>query len=439
MSWERPLVAASWPRAIVHVDGDAFFASCEQAMHPEWRGRPVVTGKERNIVAAASYEAKALGIKRGVPLWEVRKICPETIIVPSDYESYSLFSKRMFEIMRRFTPIVEEYSIDEAFADITGLRRPLRASYEGIAKRMKEAIESDLGLTVSIGVSPSKVLAKIASDYDKPSGLTVVPGWRIHEFLKDLDIEEVWGIGPRTGEWCRKLKIRTALDFALRSEDFIRRNFTKPHQEIWRELRGESIYDVETEGKSSYASISKTKTFTPVSSDRHYVFAQLSKNLENACIKARRHGLVAKGLVAFLRRADYKCYAMEATLTRATAYPVEISGIVQELFDGLFDSRIEYRSTGIVLMGLTSDDDIQMSLFDRRPGLERMQQVYAAVDQLSAKYGKHAVVSGASLAAHTKVQHLYDRGDITQRKQNRLPGETARRHLNVPVLMGEVK
>src|SRR5512140_1486104 len=120
---------SSFPRALVHIDCDAFFASCEQALHPEYRGKPVVTGKERGIVAAASYEAKAKGVARGVPLWEVKKLCPDAIIVPSDYETYSLFSKRMFEIMRRFTDLVEEYSIDEAFVDVTGLRRPLRASY----------------------------------------------------------------------------------------------------------------------------------------------------------------------------------------------------------------------------------------------------------------------------------------------------------------------
>ncbi|MEY4722772.1 MAG: hypothetical protein RLZZ324_285, partial [Candidatus Parcubacteria bacterium] len=159
---------SSWPRAIVHIDGDAFFASCEQAMHPEWKGKPVVTGKERGIVAAASYEAKARGVKRGVALWDVKKLCPDAIIVPSDYETYSLFSKRMFQIMRRFTPLVEEYSIDEGFAEITGLRRPLHGSYEDIARRMKETIEAELGITVSVGVSLTKTLAKIGSDYKKP-------------------------------------------------------------------------------------------------------------------------------------------------------------------------------------------------------------------------------------------------------------------------------
>ncbi|MFC1638654.1 DNA polymerase IV [Patescibacteria group bacterium] len=434
-----PLNVSSWPRAVVHLDGDAFFASCEQAMHPEWRGRPVVTGKERNIVAAASYEAKALGIKRGVPLWEVRKICPDTVIVPSDYESYSLFSKRMFEIMRRFTPEVEEYSIDEGFADITGMRRPLRMSYENIARKMKESVEADLGITVSVGLSLTKVLAKIASDHDKPSGLTSVPGRRINEFLRDLDIEEVWGIGPRTGEWCRKLRIRTALDFALKPEQFIRDKFTKPHQEIWRELRGEQVYEVETAERSSYVTISKTKTFTPASSDRPYVYAQLVKNLENACIKARRHQLVTKGLCAYLRRQDYRCHAMEATLTRATAYPVELAPVLQRLFDAVWQGRTEYRATGIVLTSLVPDTDIQMSLFERQPGLDKMRQVYDAVDRLADKYGKHAVVTAGSLAAHRAPQHSRDRGDVTLRKQNRLPGETARRHLKMPVLLGEVK
>ena len=123
----------SWPQAILHIDGDAFFTSCEEAIHPELKGKPLITGGERGIVACASYAAKALGVKRGVPLHEAKKICPGLIVLPSDYETYSLFSRRMYNIVRRFTPQVEEYSIDEAFADLTGLRRALRSSYETIA------------------------------------------------------------------------------------------------------------------------------------------------------------------------------------------------------------------------------------------------------------------------------------------------------------------
>ncbi|MBD3327919.1 DNA polymerase IV, partial [Candidatus Peregrinibacteria bacterium] len=147
MQNQQFLQLRSWPRAILHIDCDAFFASCEQAVHPELKGKPVITGKERGIVAAASYEAKSKGIKRGVPLWDVKKLCPDAIILPSDYETYSLFSKRMFEIIRRYTPSVEEYSIDEAFAEITGFRRAYHANYETIAMRIKNDIESNLGIT----------------------------------------------------------------------------------------------------------------------------------------------------------------------------------------------------------------------------------------------------------------------------------------------------
>ena len=132
-STNRPLSISSFPSPIIHLDCDAFFTSVEQALHPELKGKPVVTGKERGIVACASYEAKALGVKRPMRLWEAQKLLPQLICLPSDYETYSLISKRMFEIIRRFTPTVEEYSIDEAFAELSGLRRlhrprPLRGA-----------------------------------------------------------------------------------------------------------------------------------------------------------------------------------------------------------------------------------------------------------------------------------------------------------------------
>jgi len=149
----NPIMIHSWPRAIMHIDADAFFASCEQAIHPELKGKPVITGKERGIVAAASYEAKNRGVERGMRLFEAKKVCPDVIMLPSDYETYSLFSVRMFEILRRFSPVVEEYSIDEAFVDLTGLRRLYHSSYKDIAFKIQEEVEKELGITVSVGYS----------------------------------------------------------------------------------------------------------------------------------------------------------------------------------------------------------------------------------------------------------------------------------------------
>ncbi|NTW07679.1 MAG: DNA polymerase IV, partial [Syntrophaceae bacterium] len=281
----------SWPRAIVHIDGDAFFTSCEEAIHPELRGKPLITGGERGIVACASYAAKKIGVARGVPLHEARKICPGLIILPSDYETYSLFSRRIFSIMRRFTPDVEEYSIDEAFADITGMRRALHSSYEEIALRMKQDIERELGITVSVGLSITKVLAKVASKHQKPAGMTVIKGREIPDYLRNLPVEKIWGIGNATTNYLAKMGIRYALEFARLPEKTVLQKFTKPGVEIWQELRGKSVHPVTAEEKSSYASISKTKTFAPPTNDAEYLFAQLMRNMESACIKARRYKL----------------------------------------------------------------------------------------------------------------------------------------------------
>lgn len=428
----------SWPRAILHVDADAFFASCEQATHPEYRGKPVVTGKERGIVSAASYEAKARGISRGVALWDVKKICPEAIIVPSDYETYSIFSERMFAIVRRFTSTVEEYSIDEAFADITGLRRPLNGSYEDICIRIKETIERELGITVSIGLSVSKVLAKIGSKWNKPSGFTAISGRNISDYLRKLTVDKVWGIGPATTAYCAKLGISTALDFASKDEAFINKHFAKPQYELWRELNGDSVMPIETEEKSTYASISKTRTFTPPSSDRAFVFAQLLKNAENACIKARRHGLLARGISVFLKTQEFRYASVEASFSRPTAYPTEMTESLQQAFRELYDSRLRYRATGIVLMDLVPEDGAQLDLFEKPLRMEKMRRLYDAVDALAAMMGKHCVHSAGSLLAHRESQHAAERGDTTWRKTARLPGETLRRHLSIPVLAGDV-
>jgi len=435
---DRPLTIRSWPRAILHLDADAFFASCEQAVHPELRGKPVITGKERGIVAAASYEAKARGVKRGMRLFEARQACPEAVIVPSDYETYSLFSVRMFEILKRFSPEVEEYSIDEAFVDLTGLRRAFHGPYGLIAEKMQETVERELGITVSIGVSLSKVLAKAGSKHKKPRGLTLIPGRDIHIYLKDLPVESVWGIGPNTGAFMRKLGMATALEFAAREEGFVRKYFSRPYLEIWHELNGRSIYPVVVESKSAYQSISKTRTFTPPSTDGEFVFAQLAKNLENACIKARRHGLAATRLVAFLRGQDFRETAVEMKLSSPSAYPARLFEPLKEAFGQLYRPGVPYRLTGVVLAGLVPENRVQHTLFDDTVRIEKMSRLYRAVDELSEKFGKHTLHHGASLPSKLQARHEGERGDAPERKGNLFRGENKRQRLGLPLLDVEV-
>jgi Nucleotidyltransferase/DNA polymerase involved in DNA repair len=386
----------SLPRAILHVDADAFFASVEQATTPELKGKPVVVGRERGIVTAVSYEGKALGIKRGMTIAEVKRRFPQAVILDSDYEKYSLFSLRMFDILREFTPDVEEYSIDEAFADLTGLRRLYRCGYEGIALAIKERIKKELGITVSLGISLTKVLAKIASSWQKPDGLTIIPGREIHNYLSKLPVSEVWGIGPKTSALCEKLNLKTALDLALKTEDFIKKYFDKRIHEIWLELRGIPVYPVDPTSKSSYKSISKALSFTPTS-NRDFLLSQIAFNLELACFKARAYGLRAKRVILGLKDEDFNFFSEEIDLPQESAYPLEVLPHLREAFSRLYRDGKLYRQVVVVLSGLTSNQVKQRSLFEDTIRSEKIEKLYQGIDSLSGRYGRTIVSTATSL------------------------------------------
>ncbi len=429
----RPLSISSFPSPIIHLDCDAFFTSVEQALHPELKGKPVVTGKERGIVACASYEAKALGVKRPMRLWEAQKLLPQLICLPSDYETYSLISKRMFEIIRRFTPTVEEYSIDEAFAELSGLRRLHRTGYEEIAWNIKQAVQKELGLTVSVGLSASKTLAKIAGKEKKPDGFFVLRARELHLYLPKVALERVCGFGPNTVALLEKQGIRNVWDYVSRPEAWAQRFLGKIGVELWHELRGEAVYPIVTAEKDDYASISKTKTFTPPSSEKDFVKAQLVRNLESAFIKMRRHKLRAKRVCIFLRDQEFHSSGIEGAFDRSTASTLDAVGLIGELFDQVFQSGTAYRLTGIVLSKLEADRTEQYDLFDDVPKIESLKRIDRVLDGVNELYGKHALHLGTSLWLGKHRQHVAGRGDLPERKMQLLPGETYRQRLGIPL------
>jgi hypothetical protein len=245
-------------------------------------------------------------------------------------------------------------------------------------------------------------------------------------------VEKIWGIGHATKNYLNKMGIHTALAFARLPEKTVRERFTKPGVEIWQELRGESVYPVCPEEKSRYASISKTQTFAPPTTDPDYLYAHLLRNLESACIKARRYYLAPRRIVAFLKKQNFDTIGREARLNRPCAHPVELSNLLKDLFADMFGRHDLYRATGIVLAGLVRDTQTQYSLFEDPLRVEKVRELYEAMDSLSAKYGKHTVHLGAS--------HLIEacgkgkRGRPTVREQTRLYGETRRKHLSMPIV-----
>jgi DNA polymerase-4/DNA polymerase V len=252
--------------------------------------------------------------------------------------------------------------------------------------------------------------------------------------LEKLPVEKVWGIGPNTAAFLRKHGIETALQFAKREEGFIDRYLSKPYREIWHELNGRSVYPVVTDSKSCYQSISKAKTFTPPSQDESFVFAQLSKNLENACIKARKYKLAATRIIVFLRKQDFTSSGVEIKLTRPTAYTAELFGVLRRGFQNIYQPRAMYRQTGVVLCGLVAESGIKYTLFDDTAKIGKMAKIYESIDEISRKYGKHTIQHGASLPAKLQAQHEGERGDVPVRKNALFKGENKRQRLRLPLL-----
>lgn len=416
----------SLPHAILHIDADAFFVSCEQAVNPALRNKPVVTGQERGIASALSYEAKAIGITRGMPIAHITRYFKEVIVVPGNYELYSIFSKKIFSIIKRYTETVEQYSIDEFFADISGLQKPFNMSYEEIAQKIKDDIAHELHINVSIGLASTKSLAKLGSKMDKPDGLVVIENNEILNKIGSLPTSEIWGVGSNTAAYMKRLNIYTIAEFLSRPYHIICQDFTKPHREIWRELRGEKVYNIITEEKTTYASISKTQTFQPTT-DKDTIYRQLIKNVENACIKARKYNLVADQITVFIKKQNFKIHAMGIKLTRATAFPHDIVPFVKDIFDSLYEAGVEYRSSGIVLSNLHEDRYIQADLFEPALKMEKLQRVYASIDTLSQKYGKHTVHLAQTQKIHAHAKQKEKNNLFTQKT-------LSKRHLAIPLL-----
>jgi len=433
MTDPKPVSVRSWPQAIVHIDGDSFFASCEQVMHQEYAGKPVVVGGERGIATAMSKEAKELGIERGMQNYKIKQQHPEAVIVPSDYETYSLFSVRMFDIVRRHTPEVEEYSIDECFADITGLRKAKQQSYEAIAKTIKEELQQDLSLTFSVGLAPSKVVAKIATQWRKPDGFTAIKAKHIHHALKTMAVGDIWGIGAQTAARLNKLGVETALEFAQKDKTWIDKHFHKPQLEIWQELQGKSVKPVETK-QDQPKSINKSKTFLPSSDDRDYVYSQLSKNIENACIKARRYELYADTVSVYLKTQDFESTGKKLKLSLHTNTPKDILSATEDAFADLFVSGQEYRTTGVRLSNLTTKEAYQRDLFNQHVEVEKMENIFNTVDAIDEEFGKHTVCLASSMKALNQGNYQGKRAATPKRKQYLLSGETDRQRIAIPYI-----
>lgn len=393
-----------FPRAFLHVDGDSFFVACELASRPDLKGLPVVTGLEKGIVSAMSQEAKQRGITRAMKLSDAKKLCPGLVTISSNFQTYEAYSQRMVAILKRYTKKVEAYSIDECFVDVTELAHELHMDYREIAERIKQDLESELGITFSIGVSITKTLAKIASGFKKPSGLTMVPGNEIDAFLNQVPIEDVWGIGRRTAISLRKWGIATAFQFTVKDSNWVRSFYSKPCQEIHQELQGIKLFSLRDGGVREYQSVSRTRTFAKPSSDESYVFAELVRNVEQVCKTLRSRKTFGKKISVFLKTQQFTYEMTDFELPHAAATPREMMHLIRLRFNTLFQKGVVYRATGITVSQLAPCRESSLNLFHEDVLSQKTDGLYQAIDSLYHKYGTPMIALGSSMVVVRKYQ-----------------------------------
>lgn len=391
---------------ILHLDGDSFFAACEIAKNPRLRGKPVVVGHDKGIATAMTIEAKKLGVSRGMPVFQIKKLFPQVIVLNSDFDTYQRFSQRAMNIVQRYLGRVEEYSIDECFADLTTTYDGDR-DYVKVARAIKDNLERSLGITFSVGVASTKVLAKLASKREKPRGFSVLEPEMVHDYIAKIPSGGIWGIGGRTSAKVSGHGINTAGDLAALSKDRVEELFNLPIVEIWHELNGRQILKVtkpEEEGNSK--SIQDTRSFRPPTADKAFLLAELSGHVEAACGKARAEGVVTNSISFFLKSQGGEYRRTECLLPRFTALPSEIMPHIRALLGRIYSSQLVYRACGVTLMNLRSSDIVQEDLFGESKKSDSVNKVYEVSDELSRRYGQGTVRLASSLGGREQSRPL---------------------------------
>jgi DNA polymerase-4 len=352
-------------RRIIHVDMDAFFASVEQRDRPELRGRPVAVGgspETRGVVAAASYEARTFGVRSAIPMARAVRLCPSLVIVRPDFERYRAVSRQVFELFRNVTPLVEPLSLDEAYLDVTenAWGEPLGTT---VARRLKTEIHAATGLTASAGVAPNKFLAKIASGWKKPDGLTVVAPERVEHFLQALPVDALWGVGPVTTRKLRDRGIEKLVD--VRAADPATLRDAVGTLAEWLQQLARGVDDRPVVSTRESKSSGSERTFATDVTDTAEIHAHITTMAREAAAWLVRRERYARTVTVKVRYDDF------STITRSHTEPPtrDEASIVERAVTlvGKTDAgRRPVRLVGVSVHNLTTDP---YSMRDDRPGL----------------------------------------------------------------------
>ncbi|MBM4310353.1 MAG: DNA polymerase IV [Deltaproteobacteria bacterium] len=380
-----------WTKAIIHLDMDAFYPAVEVLDDPALRGRPVIVGgtSHRGVVASASYEARTFGVRSAMPIAEARRRCPEGVYLAPRMQRYSEISRQVFAIFERFTPLVEPLSIDEAFLDVTACVR-LFGSPPEIAAQIKSCVREELNLTVSAGVASNKSVAKIASDLQKPDGLTVVEPGREREFLAPLPIERLWGAGPVTCRSLHLLGVQTIGDLVGLPVDLLIAKLGFQGEALHRLAQGIDEREVETAQEAK--SIGNEETFTEDIRDTDTARRELLALAVKVAARLRHENARGRTICLKVKYADFRQITRSITINE----PVDDSGVIYRECCGLIDKtdigRVPVRLLGVSVSNLYSPEaPHQQSLFDEQGSERKTKRLNQAIDRIQDAFGNGAI------------------------------------------------
>ena len=382
-------------RRILHIDMDAFFASVEQRDDPSLRGRPVVVGARpggRGVVATCSYEARRYGLRSAMPINEAYRRCPQAVYLQPDMARYVAESRRVMAVLQGVSPVVERVSIDEAYVDVSGLEK-LFGTPQQIAELTRRRIFEAVRLSASVGIGPNRLIAKLASDHNKPDGVTVVEAEQVMEFLAPMPVGNLRGIGARTLRKLEDLGVRSVADLRRCPQDLLIAHFgAAAAARLHAQSRGVASHAVG--GGGPRKSISRETTFNEDLSDWEQLRAVLRELAADVARQVRAEGLSGRVVTLKIRFDGFETHTRQVTLAMPTNHDDLILRAALELASDPALRNRPVRLIGVGLSGWDGENERQLDLFQPEAGKRKDDKLYAALDQVRARFGQHSLRMG---------------------------------------------
>jgi DNA polymerase-4 len=382
-------------RVIMHLDMDAFFAAIEQTIQPGLKGKPVIVGgkpESRGVVSTCSYEARNYGVHSAMPMKEAVRLCPDAVFIDTSGDKYSYMSMQVISILNQYTPAVEPVSIDESFADITGIFERHRG-IENLIGNIKRDIRDATGLTASVGVAPNRFVAKMASSLNKPDGLTIIEPLQVKPFLWGMPVEHLWGVGPKAADSLRKKGINTIGALANTPEVNIKAMFGIMGKALHRMANGDGGVEVRlSHEKSDTKSMGHEHTFAHDTNDSKIILGLLLYLSDRVSRRLRQSEYVGKTVTLKLRRSDFQRITRAVSLNRYIDNEQEIYRISRKiLLDNYFlEKPIRLIGVGISNLKKRTDDNQELNLIDYDP-IRKREELDKVLDDLRDKHGEESI------------------------------------------------